>query len=299
MTKVAFIGTGGMGQGMARQLLRAGFDLAVCNRTPTKARFLVDAGARLARTPSEAAADADVIVSMVGDDHDSRQVWLGAEGVLAGEVQRQAIGIECTTLSLNWVLELAKALAAEGLGFVDSPVTGGRQAAEAGTLTMLVGAQEDNLARARPVLEAMSREIVYFGPPGAGTAYKLVVNLLVGVQSAALAEVLLMAEKAGLDMDLVVRCLTASAAASPVVKAYAGRMIHGEHGEPVQFWARWIQKDMAYGVALASELGQPVPASAAAAEVFRMALSRGLGDSNITAVIEALRQPNRERSGFS
>jgi 3-hydroxyisobutyrate dehydrogenase len=283
-----------MGRGMAHQLLQAGFDLAVCNRTPAKAQLLVDAGATLAGTPREAAANAEVVVSMVGDDRDSRQVWLGAEGVLAGEVWPDAIAIECTTLSYDWVLELAGTLAAAGLAFIDSPVTGGRQASEAGTLTLLVGAHEKDLARARPVLQAMSREIVHFGPPGAGTAYKLIANLLVGVQSAALAEGLLLAERAGLDIDQVVHCLGDSAAVSPVVKAYAGRMVRSDHGEPIQFLARWMHKDLTYGLALAAAMSQPVPASSVVARVFQMALSRGLGDSNVTAVIEALRSPNLE-----
>jgi 3-hydroxyisobutyrate dehydrogenase len=289
MTKVAFIGTGGMGQGMARNLLKAGYEVIVCNRTPARARPLVDAGASLAPTPREAVADADAIIAMVGDDRDSREVWLGSNGVLAGRPKQHAIAIESSTLSLQWVEELRDAVAAAGLAFIDSPVTGGRKGAEQGTLTLLVGAEEASLSRARPVMAAYSREIVRFGPPGAGTMYKLVVNLMVGVQAAALAEGLLLAEKCGLDMDLVTRGLASGAAGSPVVRAYADRMARGDHGEPLDFVARWMHKDMVYALALAAHVEQAVPTCAVATQVHQMGLTRGLANKNVTAVIEALR----------
>jgi 3-hydroxyisobutyrate dehydrogenase len=288
-TGIAFIGTGGMGQGMARCLLEAGYALTVCNRTVAKAQPLVDTGAALAITPREAATGAGVIISMVGDDRDSREVWLGTDGVLAGRPKRHAIAIESSTLSFEWVRELAEAVTAAGLSFIDSPVTGGRRGAVDGTLTLLVGAQEADLARARPVMDAYSQEIVHFGPVGAGTAYKLMVNSMVGVQAVALAEGLLLAEKTGLDMAQVIRALAGGAAASPIVKAYAERMVSGDHDEVTNFLARWMHKDMAYALTLAAEMGQSMPTSAVATQVFQMMQARRLADKNVTAVIETLR----------
>lgn len=287
--KVAFIGTGGMGQGMAQNLLRAGYELSVCNRTTAKAQPLVDAGANLALTPREAVAGAQFILSMVGDDNASRAVWLGPDGVLSGNPKGGAIAIESTTLSFEWVQQLDRMVTAAGLSFIDSPVTGGRAGAKDGTLTLLVGAKEEDLARARPVMDAYSREIVHFGPPGAGTAYKLVVNLIVGAQAVILAEGLLVAEKFGLDMAQVTQSLTSGAVASPVVKAYAERMVRGDHEQVTNFLARWMYKDMDYGLKLAASTGQPVPTSAVATQVFRRLLGEGFGDQNVTAVIEALR----------
>jgi 3-hydroxyisobutyrate dehydrogenase len=287
--RIAFIGTGGMGQGMARCLLAAGYDLVVCNRTAARAQPLVDAGAELALTPCQAAAGADVFISMVGDDGDSRAVWLGADGVLAGQPNENAIAIESSTLSPGWVRELAEVLKTGGLAYIDSPVTGGRGGAEQGTLTLLVGAEESDLARAWLVMDAYSQRIVHFGPVGAGTAYKLVVNLMVGVQAVALAEGLLLAERSGLDMDQVIGALTSGAVASPVVKAYAQKMAGGDHDEVANFLARWMHKDMTYGVRLAFEVEQPVPTSAVATQVYQTLLARGLADKNVTAVIEALR----------
>jgi len=290
MARVAFIGTGGMGQGMARNLLDAGHDVTVCNRTIAKTQALVEAGATLALTPRRAAAGAETIISMVGDDHDSRQVWLGADGVLAGRPNPNAVAIESSTLSLQWVQQLAGATGAAGLSFIDSPVTGGLSGAQDGTLTLLVGAKEEDLIRARPAMEAFSQRLIHFGPVGAGTAYKLVVNLMVGVQAVALAEGLLLAEKAGLDMAQVLPALTSGAVGSPVVKAYAERMLSGDHKDVTNFLARWMHKDMEYALQLAGGAGQPTPTSAAATRIFQKALDEGSANQNVTAVIEALRE---------
>lgn len=229
-----------------------------------------------------------MIIAIVGDDNSSRQVWLGPDGVLAGHLKPNTVAIESTTLSLAWVRELYSTLTAAGLRFIDCPVTGGRGGAENGTLTLLVGADEETLAEARPVLEAYSRTIIHFGPPGAGTAYKLVANLMGAVHAVALAEGILLAEKAGLDMAKVVEGLTGGAVASPLVKAFAGRMVNNDHDE-VHFSARWMHKDADYALKMAGEIGQAVPMSAVAVQVYQMALSRGLGEKNISVVIEALR----------
>jgi 3-hydroxyisobutyrate dehydrogenase len=286
--KVTVLGTGIMGSGIARNLLNAGFSVTVYNRTVAKTQSLVEAGASRAATPREAVADADIIIAVVGDDHSSRELWLGQEGVLAGKPRPNAIAIESTTLSLEWVRELHQTLEAKGLRFIDSPLTGGKQGAESGTLTLLVGAAESTLAAARPVMETYSQEIIHFGRPGAGTAYKLMVNLMVAVQVTALAEGLLLAEKSGLDLAQVVQGLTSGAVASPLVKAYADRMTKGDHDQ-VNFSARWMHKDAAYALKLATEIGQTMPLSAVAVQIYQMVLSKGLADKNLSVVIEALR----------
>lgn len=289
MSRIALIGTGGMGQGIGASLLRAGLDLTVCNRTPARAQSLVGLGAAWASTPREAAEGAAFIISMVGDENDSRELWLGPDGVLAGRPAADAIAVECTTLSPAWVKELAKALEGYGLGFIDCPVTGGRQGAAEGALTLLVGAENPLLERARPVLEAFSSRIVHFGPVGAGSAYKLAVNLMVGVQTVALAEALLLTEAHGLDRDQVVAALSSGAAASPVVKAYAGRMAARDHAQVAAFSARWMSKDLSYALRTARALGMPMPTLAAAAETFERAVSGAKAEKDVVYVIEALR----------
>lgn len=288
MTKIALLGTGIMGAGMAHNLLKAGYNVTVWNRTAEKTEPLVQAGATRADTPALAVYNADVIITIVGDDDSSRQVWLGPEGVLAGQPAANAIAIESTTISLGWVNTLHQAVKEAGLHFVDSPVTGGRGGAEGGTLTLLVGAEDDVLARARPVLDAYSQKIIHFGPPGAGTAYKLIVNMIGAVHATALGEGILMAEKAGLNMERVVEGLTSGAVASPLVKAFAQRMVDNDH-DFVHFSARWMHKDAAYAVQMARDVGQAIPMSSVAAQVYQMALSQGLGEKNVSAVVEALR----------
>lgn len=288
MTKIAFIGTGIMGAGMAGCLVKAGHDVTVYNRTAAKIQPLLAAGATGAATPREAVADAEVIISIVGDDPASKEVWLGAEGILAGRPQPGAIAIESTTVSLGWVKELHQAVTAAGLRFIDCPVTGGRPGAENGRLTMLVGADEATLAAARPVLEVYSKEIIHFGPPGAGTAYKMVVNLMAAAQAAALAEGLLLAEKAGLEPEKVVQGLTSGAVGSPLVHNHAARMVKSQH-EPVNFSVQWMHKDAIYALQMAADVGQAMPLSAVAAQLYRLALAKGWGDQNMSAVIEGLR----------
>jgi 3-hydroxyisobutyrate dehydrogenase len=289
-SKIAFLGLGIMGAGMAKNLLQAGFPVTVWNRTRAKTEPLAAAGATVADTPAQAAANADVIISIVGQDDSSREVWLGTDGVLAGAPAPNAICIECTTISLGWANELAEALAEAGLRFIDCPVTGGRGGAENGTLTLLVGAEEAVLNDAQPVLDAISEKVIHFGPPGAGTGFKLLYNLMGATQMVALSEALLTAEKLGLKMDSVVEGLTSGFTASPGVKAFARRMVDGEH-DFVNFSARWMHKDADYAVKQAAQVGQSIPLSAATPQIYQMVLSRGLAEKNLSVVIEALRQP--------
>ena len=203
MATVAFIGLGNMGAGMARRLLQADHDLHVYNRTRSKATELERAGARCHSTPREACMGVDAVFAMTADDTSSRSVWLGPDGVLAANLAPRAFAIECSTLSHDWVLELATAARAQNLRYLDAPVTGLPDAAAAGSLTLLVGADAKDLESARPLLTAVGDRILHFGTVGSGTAYKLIVNLLGAVQIASLAEGMALAEKAGLNLATV------------------------------------------------------------------------------------------------
>ncbi|HMQ50793.1 MAG TPA: NAD(P)-dependent oxidoreductase [Anaerolineae bacterium] len=288
MTKIAFLGLGIMGSGMARNLIQAGFEVTVWNRTVAKAQPLVEAGATLAETPAAAASGAEVILSIVGDDHSSREVWAGPQGILAGQLKPGALAIECTTISLEWVKTLHLLLTEAGLRFIDCPVTGGRGGAEDGTLTLLIGADEEVLIAAQPVLEAISERIIHFGPPGAGTAFKLLYNMLGAAILVGLGEAIALAEKANLRMDKVVEGLTSGFTASPGVKAFAQRMVDQDH-DYVNFSAHWMHKDASYALKMAADLGQAMPMSAVAAQIYQLALSQGMGEKNLSVVVEALR----------
>ncbi len=220
-TKVALIGLGTMGAGMAGRLLAAGFPLTVYNRSAAKIQPLVSQGAKPAASPREAAQGTDIIISMVADDAASRQVWLSNNGALDGAIQG-ALLIECSTISPGWAEELAAEAAKRSCEFMDAPVTGSKPQAAAGQLLFLVGGTDQSLARARPVLAAMSRDIMHLGPVGSGALVKLINNMVCGVQVAAIAEALALIERTDLDTAKALSVLTDGAPGSPLVKALFG-----------------------------------------------------------------------------
>ena len=185
--RVAFLGLGIMGGGMTRRLLGAGYPVSVYNRNRAKAEALGQAGATVATSPREAATGAQFVFSMVADDDASRAMWLGSEGALAGAA-RGTVMIESSTLTVGWVNELAKVVAAAGSEFVDAPVAGSKQAAADGELIFIVGASDATLEKVRPLLTTMGRKIAHVGGTGAGALVKLVNNFMAGVQVAAMAE---------------------------------------------------------------------------------------------------------------
>jgi 3-hydroxyisobutyrate dehydrogenase len=288
---IGFIGLGNMGRGMAARLLEGGHDVRVHNRSVAKAQDLVTSGAKLAMTPGDAAVGADAVFVMVSDDDASREVWLGTEGVTSAAVAPGALAIECSTLSHSWVLELAERLRGKGFRYLDCPVTGLPDAAAAGQLTLLVGADPEDLEAAQPLLAPVSSDMLHFGGVGAGTAYKLIVNLMGAVQIAGVAEGMAMAERAGLDLGLVADAIATGQAASPQVVRNARRMVAGDHAVSVTFSGHLRRKDADYGVRLADELGLAAPFGRTALRGLDELVERGLGDQNESSVVEVARRP--------
>lgn len=283
---VALLGLGLMGAGMARRLLAAGFPVAVYNRTAAKAAPLAAAGARAAATPRDAAAGAAVVVAMVADDAASRALWLGDDGALAGAAA-DAVLVESSTLTPEWIAELAAAASARGCALLDAPVTGSRAQAEAGELNFLVGGDAAALDRARPALAAMSRSVVHVGPTGSGALLKLVNNFLSGVQAASLAEAIAIVERAGLDRDTALAVLTNGAPGSPIVKTLAARMTARDYAP--NFHLSLMAKDLAYAERAAARHGVTLASAAAARAAFARAETAGLGERDFSAVVEPLR----------
>ena len=284
---VALLGLGTMGAGMAGNLLKAGFPLTVYNRTAAKAKPLADAGARVAQTPSKAAEGADVILSMLADDAASREAWMGGDGALAA-AGPGAVLIECSTLSPGWILELGTGAQAAGHPLLDAPVTGSRVQAASGQISFLVGGSEEALATARPVLEAMSKDILHVGPPGSGARLKLVNNFLCGVQAASFAEAIAWLERSGMDRDLVIRFLKGAAPGSPLFSGLSDRMTSRDY--TVNFLLRLMNKDLQYAHAAASETGIDLTTAANAQELFERAIQQGHAEQDMAAVIEPLRK---------
>ena len=252
MTKVAFIGLGRMGHGMAGRYLDAGFTVAVFNRSKAKAEDLIARGARWASSPAEAADGADAVVTMVADDEASRSVWLGKDGAVT-TMKPGALAIECSTVSHQHALDMARELRGRGLVYIDCPVTGLPEAAASGKLTLLVGADADDLDRAKPYLAPIGNNVRHFGAVGTGTVYKLINNLMGAVQIASLAEGIAMAEQAGLDMNLVAEAMATGAVASPQVIRHYRRMVARDFSG-ASFTAALRHKDATYAVKLAESL---------------------------------------------
>jgi|SRR6185437_4686794 len=288
--RVAILGLGLMGAGMARRLLSRKFPVTVFNRGRDRADALAADGATVAQSPREAAAKARVILAIVADDAASRAVWLGENGALAGAVPGTVL-VESSTLSTAWVRELAAEAARRKCELLDAPVTGTKPHAANGELLFLVGGSAEALETARPVLAAMSRDVVHLGPTGSGAIMKLVNNFLCGVQAASFAEGMALAEAGGLDRDQAAKLLGGGAPGSPLVKTLWARAAARDFTP--NFVLRLMAKDLKYSVEEAKQRGLKLKTAAPAIEVFEQAASSGYGDDDFAAVIEA----ERPRSG--
>ena len=288
MARVAFIGLGRMGHGMAGRYLEAGFDVAVWNRSRAKAEDLIARGARWASSPEDAAKDADAVVTMVADDEASSRVWLGKGGAAAA-MKAGALAIECSTVSHAHALKMARELNSRRLIYIDCPVTGLPEAAATGKLTLLVGADPTDLEKARPYLAPLCTTIRHFGAVGSGTVFKLINNLLGAVQIASLAEGVAIAEQAGLDMKLVAEALATGAVASPQVIRHSKRMVSRDFAG-ASFTAALRHKDAAYAVALAETLLPGVPVSRAALAAYDKARAHA-ADGDEGQMIEIVSKP--------
>ena len=289
MTKVGFIGLGRMGHGMAGRYLDASFSVAIWNRSKAKAEDLIARGARWASSPAEAADGADAVVTMVADDAASLAVWLGKDGA-AGKMNAGSLAIECSTVSHQHALDMARELRGRGLIYIDCPVTGLPQAAAAGKLTLLVGADAADLDRAKPYLAPIGDVIRHFGAVGTGTVFKLINNLMGAVQIASLAEGVAMAEQAGLDMKLVAEALATGAVASPQVIRHSKRMVARDFSG-ASFTSALRFKDAVYAVKLAeSLLADPPLVGRAAVEAYAQAKAE-MPDEDEGRMIEIVSRP--------
>jgi 3-hydroxyisobutyrate dehydrogenase len=279
-----------MGAGMARRILQAGHQLHVYNRTRSKAAELDRAGARWYSSPREACSGVDAVFAMTADDNSSRSVWLGPDGVLAAKLAPRAFGIECSTLSHDWVMELAAAARARDLRYLDAPVTGLPDAAAAGTLTLLVGAEATDLDSARSLLSAVSNRILHFGAVGSGTAYKLIINMIGAVQIASLAEGMALAEKAGLNLATVADAIETGQAASPQVVRNVRRMVADDHDQNVVFTPALRIKDTDYALRFAKKLGIRAPFGQVAASQLQQLIDLGYSQVNESKIIEVARR---------
>lgn len=281
--KIAFLGLGAMGSRMAMNILDAGHELTVWNRTSGKAGALTGKGAREAETPREAAEGAELVLSMLIDDDASRSVWTAPEtGALAG-MAPGTVAVECSTISVDWCRRLAIAAAEREVRFLEAPVAGTLQPAESGDLVIIAGGDKAAIETARPAFEAMGKATHHAGDNGAGSAVKLLVNGMLAVQEAELAELLGLMKKLDVDHRRAFDILCETPVASPMLKAYGKLMIEGT--EEVNFPVGGILKDLGLIEGEAGRRGAAAPVSTATRESFGKAADAGLRDRNQTEIL--------------
>ncbi len=282
MQRVALLGLGTMGAGMAANWLAKGFQLSVWNRTPAKAQGLASKGAKAAATPREA-AEGPIASSRWWRTTTPRARSGSAPTGRWPEQSPARSSSNSSTLTPGWVRELAEHARARGLGFLDAPVGGSRQAAASGELRLFVGGDAATLDRARTALVAIASKIDLLGPAGAGATWKLINNQLVAAQVAALGEALDVARKAGFRPVQISSLILNGAALSPIVKTKLSSMLESDYDEP-DFALSLMLKDARYAAALAQSLGAPADMISGAVKAFARAEAKGLGAKDIAAV---------------
>lgn len=286
--RIGFIGLGIMGLGMARNLLKAGFPLTVWNRTAAKAQTLVAESAqsaRLGQSPAEVAAHSDIIFTCVSDTPDVEAVILGPGGVIEG-ARPGSLLIDCSTISPAATKTIAAKLAAKGVAMLDAPISGGSEGAARGTLSIMVGGDEADFARARPALQAVGKAITHVGPTGAGQTVKLMNQILVVGHAQAMSEAFLFAEASGVNLEKALKAVEAGAAGSWML-SFRGPQILERDWRP-GFTIDLQQKDLRLVLEAADQVGVPLPAAAMIFQLYRSLQAQGLGGEGNHALIKAL-----------
>jgi 3-hydroxyisobutyrate dehydrogenase-like beta-hydroxyacid dehydrogenase len=280
-TTVGFIGLGLMGKPMAQNILKAGLALTVWNRTRSKARDLAERGAKVASTPRELAEKSEVVITCVSDPPALEDVLFGPIGAMDG-LRKNSLLIDCSTVSPALARRIAEAAAERSAEFLDAPITGGTWGAEKGELVFMVGGRKEVLDRALPVLSTMGKKFFHLGGHGAGQTVKLAMNMILALQVDAFAEALALVRGSGLDGEKLVEVLQASMARAPVLDVKAPLMLEGNYAP--SFPLRLMHKDLGLALELANQLGVPLPATAAAREVYNAVRGEAREDVDYAAV---------------
>jgi 3-hydroxyisobutyrate dehydrogenase len=289
--RVGFVGLGTMGQFMAANLARAGFPLTVWNRTAERADALVELGATRASTPAEVARTSDIVITCLTDSPQVESVLFDSDGLDEG-FTKGSLFIDCSTLSPLKAIEFAERLAKKDVVMLDAPVSGGSEGAKNATLTIMVGGDEQSVARAQGVLGAMGKSITHLGPVGAGQWAKAINQVIISGIYLGVAEGVTLGLKAGLDVELVLSALKGGAAGSWILENRSSRMIHDDY--PLGFKISLHRKDVGIALDLAKSVGATLPVTALAAVFEDGLIAQGYGDDDNSA----LARPIRKLSGL-
>jgi len=286
VAKLGFLGLGIMGGPMARHLASGGHSVAVWSHNQKKAKALAEsAGALFCATPKEVAQNSECTFLCVGDTAMSREVILGADGLVKGAKKGFVIA-DCSTVSPLESTRIGAELDALGIDFLDAPCTGSKAGAEGGTLTFMVGGKPEVFAHVKPFFEPMGKSLYYCGKSGMGLRAKLTQNLILGNLLQAFNEGLVLSTKAGVDPELMLDILNNSAARSGVVSIKAPMVFKRDF--TTNFSVKWLEKDIGLAVDLGSELGVPLMLTALTQQRYRAAMAKGYGEDDICGSIRVL-----------
>jgi 3-hydroxyisobutyrate dehydrogenase len=283
--RVGFIGLGIMGGPMAANLLAAGYELTVWNRTAAKTEPLAAAGARMAGSPAEVAAASEVTFTCVTASADVEAVVLGPGGVIEGATPGSIV-VDCSTIAPATARKVHARLAERGVAMLDAPVSGGDVGAKAGALAIMVGGDAETFERALPVLRAIGKTIVHVGPPGAGQVVKLCNQVAGGLNLLAMAEAISLCRRSGVDPAKMLEVVSAGAAGSWMLQHLGPRAVAGDFAPG--FMVDLMQKDLGLVLEAAHETHTPLPGSALVRQLFEMLQARGRGREGTQAIVEAL-----------
>jgi len=288
--RAGFIGLGIMGGPMAANLLKAGFEVTVWNRSPQKMGPLLDLGAKAAGSPAGVASASEVTVSCVTNSADVEGVALGPGGVIEGAAPG-SIYVDCSTIAPGTARHVAAKLAEKGVAMLDAPVSGGDVGAKAGTLAIMVGGEADVFERCLPVLQAMGKTIVHVGPSGAGQVVKLCNQVAGGLNLLAAAEAIQLARRSGVDPAKMLEVVSAGAAGSWMLTNLAPRAVNGDYAPG--FMVDLMQKDLRLVLDAADETHTPLPGSALVSQLFHAIQAEGRGRDGTQALVDAVAKLTR------
>jgi len=283
--RIGFIGLGVMGRPMALNLLKAGYPMVVWNRTRSKMKSLLEAGAEGADSPREVAEKSDVVITMVTDSPDVEEVILGPNGVIHG-AHPGLVVIDMSTISPTVTRRIAQKLAEKGVKMLDAPVSGGDIGAKKGTLSIMVGGPKETFEECLPIFKVLGKKITYMGPSGMGQTTKLCNQVICALNIQAVCEGLMLGAAAGLDLKKLLEVVTAGAAGSWMLSNLGPKMI--ERDFRPGFKISHQQKDLRLVLSFASELKLPLPGTALVQQMLRSVEAEGLGDEGTQAAIVAM-----------
>jgi 2-hydroxy-3-oxopropionate reductase len=292
--KVGFVGLGIMGRPMARNLVKAGYDLVVYNRSRGAVEELAGEGAEAADSPKEVAQGSEVVITMLPDSPDVREVVAGEGGVLEG-IKEGSLIVDMSTISPVVTRELAKKAQERGTSMLDAPVSGGDVGAQEGTLSIMVGGSEEDFERARPLFEVMGQTITHVGPSGAGQTAKAANQIVVALTIEAVSEALVLGSKAGAAPEKILEALSGGLAGSKVMEAKREKFL--SHAFDPGFRVELHHKDLGIALAAGREYGVPLPVTAIVDQMLESLKVKGKGDRDHSSILTLIEEGAQHRVG--